>query len=320
MRMLRLGARRPTDDDDVSIAFTQQKKPLSDAEIALLSDEPSTNAEQSSLVMLSGEDDNSMPDQRYVSLRCAPDDGGVIANLVWTGGITLARVLQAHFGANGMRHWRCVELGSGTGVVGIAAAILGAHVLLTDLKVALPYLRLNLATNLRPNELKNCAPLEYAWGEPPDALRAHALLGGHAPDAIFCGDLLYFTHLVQPLCSSLIALAGQRTIVLCLAVLRPGTAISSHYEFFATLARGGFTLRRMQLDQRDRYLVLASREPCFVHQRRPNALMRRQLWTGPRGRQQRQRRHLLQAPNVTSFDVDEFMDMLGPGPTYQVLQ
>ncbi|KAJ9533804.1 hypothetical protein QJQ45_026888 [Haematococcus lacustris] len=51
--------------------------------------------------------------------------------LVWSAGIRLASHLQANR-ADLLRGARVLELGSGTGIVGITCAALGAHVLLTD--------------------------------------------------------------------------------------------------------------------------------------------------------------------------------------------
>jgi hypothetical protein len=63
---------------------------------------------------------------------------GLTGNIIWACGIELARHL-ARGGAEPirLRGARVLELGCGTGVVGLAAAALGAHVTLTDLPEAL---------------------------------------------------------------------------------------------------------------------------------------------------------------------------------------
>eukprot|EP00747_Dinoflagellata_sp_TGD_P169455 gnl/TRDRNA2_/TRDRNA2_198450_c0_seq1.p1 gnl/TRDRNA2_/TRDRNA2_198450_c0~~gnl/TRDRNA2_/TRDRNA2_198450_c0_seq1.p1 ORF type:complete len:302 (+),score=40.78 gnl/TRDRNA2_/TRDRNA2_198450_c0_seq1:52-957(+) len=79
----------------------------------------------------------------HESLETSRDlTGGV----VWRGGELLAswlpRLLPDWFGI------RVLEIGSGTGVLGLGAALLGADVLLTDLPEAVPLLQRNVARNL----------------------------------------------------------------------------------------------------------------------------------------------------------------------------
>ena len=90
---------------------------------------------------------------------------------------------------------RCIELGSGVGVGGLAAAALGGGrlaVVLTDLPEATALLRLNARANdgaLTPPP--RVAPL--AWGD-ADAARAvldDAFGVGAAPDLVLCSDVVY---------------------------------------------------------------------------------------------------------------------------------
>lgn len=66
--------------------------------------------------------------------------GGV----VWSGGEELARLLPLLGDLHGRR---LVDLGSGTGVAGLAAALCGADVILTDLPLAIPLLERNVTRN-----------------------------------------------------------------------------------------------------------------------------------------------------------------------------
>lgn len=66
--------------------------------------------------------------------------------LVWRAGEILARALVQH--PLDFAGQRVLELGSGTGVAGLGAAMCGSDVLLTDLPEALPLLERNLARNL----------------------------------------------------------------------------------------------------------------------------------------------------------------------------
>ncbi len=56
-----------------------------------------------------------------------------------------------------------LELGSGTGVVGLSAALLGAHIAMTDLPEALPALAANLERNRAAILAAGGAAAAYAW-------------------------------------------------------------------------------------------------------------------------------------------------------------
>eukprot|EP00929_Paragymnodinium_shiwhaense_P040912 TRINITY_DN21289_c0_g1_i3.p1 TRINITY_DN21289_c0_g1~~TRINITY_DN21289_c0_g1_i3.p1 ORF type:complete len:297 (+),score=63.84 TRINITY_DN21289_c0_g1_i3:62-952(+) len=78
----------------------------------------------------------------HESARAGSDlTGGV----VWSGGELLAQILPR---LSGLRGKRVLDLGSGTGVAGLAAAACGANVKLTDLPAAMPLLERNVARNL----------------------------------------------------------------------------------------------------------------------------------------------------------------------------
>ena len=82
---------------------------------------------------------------------------------------------------------KIVEVGSGTGVVGIAAAMLGCKITVTDLPHVMPQIEENVEKNLgaEPHLFQRvtCAPL--AWGN-----SEHSLALGKA-DLVLCSDCLY---------------------------------------------------------------------------------------------------------------------------------
>ncbi|CAJ1453879.1 unnamed protein product, partial [Effrenium voratum] len=85
------------------------------------------------------------------------DESGVC---VWDSALCLGEMLikrQLEFGPT------VLELGAGTGYVGLVAAALGGRVLLTDRAVLVPLLK----ANIESNHLQDCAnALELEWGTP----------------------------------------------------------------------------------------------------------------------------------------------------------
>ncbi|CAK0754517.1 hypothetical protein CVIRNUC_002304 [Coccomyxa viridis] len=64
--------------------------------------------------------------------------------VVWESGLALAEYLSQHCGRQWLHGRNCIELGAGTGIVGICAALLGAKVTLTDTASCLPLLKQNV--------------------------------------------------------------------------------------------------------------------------------------------------------------------------------
>lgn len=93
---------------------------------------------------------------------------------LWDASVVLAH--HIHSLAHALRGARVVELGAGTGLPGLAAARLGAHVVLTDRARALPLLRRNAECNALDVQVQE---LEWgsAWGGEAEALLFQLVLG-----------------------------------------------------------------------------------------------------------------------------------------------
>ncbi|XP_077233338.1 uncharacterized protein LOC143875612 [Tasmannia lanceolata] len=98
---------------------------------------------------------------------------------------------------------RILELGSGTGLVGIAASsILGAHATLTDLPHVLPNLQFNIQAN-NANANVHC----LRWGHPEDV---ESILQQFPQfHLILASDVVYHQHLFDPLLRTLSSLLQQ---------------------------------------------------------------------------------------------------------------
>jgi 2-polyprenyl-3-methyl-5-hydroxy-6-metoxy-1,4-benzoquinol methylase len=94
---------------------------------------------------------------------------------------------------------RVLELGAGTGMVGIASAFLGAHVTITDLPHVLPNLLFNATANeesLRATGLGGCVCVKaLRWGEEKDARD----VGHRNFDLVLASDVVYHENLFDPL-------------------------------------------------------------------------------------------------------------------------
>jgi predicted nicotinamide N-methyase len=162
----------------------------------------------------------------------ASADGLCTASTVWDAGIILAAhvVSEATTAAacaseqrepqGGAPHKRCLDLGSGTGIVGLAAASSGAysHVVLSDLPSVLPLLEENAQANAKALSGTHVVSLALAW-DADAALRDAARV--HGPfDVITGGDLLYRPAVVGPLLGALRALVCGHTVVILAASLQ----------------------------------------------------------------------------------------------------
>lgn len=145
---------------------------------------------------------------------------------VWTAGIQLAKHLE--HGYSDLRGQTVLELGTGTGLVGLVAAALGAHAVLTDMPVCLDFVRQNVDANAAviaanassspssssssPSSCGRVTVAELTWGETPvaDFLARHC---GGPPSLIVGSDLVYERALASLLLSVLLELmpAGSDT-------------------------------------------------------------------------------------------------------------
>ncbi|XP_075498442.1 uncharacterized protein LOC142536915 [Primulina tabacum] len=115
---------------------------------------------------------------------------------------------------------RILELGSGTGVVGIAAAaLLRASVTITDLPHVLP--------NMRYNTDANAGILDLCGGDVNSASLSWGNIGemeaiGREYDVILASDVVYHDHLYEPLIQTLkfYLLGSEKEMVFLMAHLK----------------------------------------------------------------------------------------------------
>jgi predicted nicotinamide N-methyase len=123
-----------------------------------------------------------------ISVDASPGCGGI----VWPAGEVLSRYLIRRGRFNGKV---ILELGSGTGLVGLVAGLLGAQVYITDQSPLLDIMQKNVVINGLEDRV---SVLELNWGDPLPAVLPARI------DMILAADCVYFEPafplLVQTLC------------------------------------------------------------------------------------------------------------------------
>lgn len=178
--------------------------------------------------------------QSTVAIRQLPSEG--LSFQLWPAATALVSLLDNHridptnsplsATLSGGRPLRILELGSGTGIVGIvAAATLGGNVTITDLPHVVPNLRFNADAN------------KGVVGPTGGAVSVASLRWGHADDVavigrefdvILASDVVYHDHLYEPLLETLrlmMLIGSERSkMVFVMAHLRRWKKESSFFK------------------------------------------------------------------------------------------
>ena len=142
---------------------------------------------------------------------------------VWRGGERLVELLQSR--RELVAGKRIVELGSGTGVAGLASAALGAaRVVLTDLAENLPLLQRNAARNGL-----DVSVAAFDWLTPTTL--------GERFDVVLAADCVFWPELFEPLLNAIEAVARPDGTVLVAVTHRLGRTDA----FLEKLRRRGWT-------------------------------------------------------------------------------
>ncbi|KAM4624886.1 protein N-lysine methyltransferase METTL21D [Polymixia lowei] len=179
--------------------------------------------------------------------QCYKGDVGCV---VWDAAIVLSKYLetkQLYDPASGVNTWAnryVLELGAGTGVVGLMAATLGAQVTVTDLEDLQTLLKVNIQENQAIIGSGSINAKVLKWGEdvsdflPP-------------PDYVLMADCIYYEQAVVPLVESLKQLAGPNTLVICCYEQRTvGINPKVERQFFELLQQD-FKWEEVPLDKQD---------------------------------------------------------------------
>lgn len=133
-------------------------------------------------------------------VREVPNTGAGTGLNIWDGAAVLTKYLE-HSGLD-LSDKRVLEVGAGTGLVGIAASVLGAGcVLLTDLEYTLNNTAANVAAN-EPSLRGRVHTAELDWFRPASAGSPVAALA-QRPHYILGADVVWIDSLIEPLVKTL---------------------------------------------------------------------------------------------------------------------
>ncbi|KAM8721868.1 protein N-lysine methyltransferase METTL21A [Acanthopagrus schlegelii] len=135
-----------------------------------------------------------------------------VAAVVWDAAVVMCMYLEV--GKVEVKGRQVIELGAGTGLVGIVAALLGARVTITDRQPALDFLSANVKANLPPDSQGSVVVSELTWGEGLERYPA----GGF--DVVLGADIVYLEDTFVPLLRTLEHLCSDSTVVLLACKIR----------------------------------------------------------------------------------------------------
>ncbi|KAJ6846214.1 protein N-lysine methyltransferase METTL21A [Iris pallida] len=168
---------------------------------------------------------------------------GVTGAVMWDSGLVLAKFLEhsADAAALSLPGKRAVELGAGCGLVGCVAALLGAHVVLTDLPDRLRLLRKNVHSNLGGQVRGSARVEELTWGDDVDP----DLVAPSHPDLVLGSDVVYSEAAVPDLLCTMKALSREHTTIFLSGELRNEAVL----EYFLEAAMEDFLVGHVDQEQ-----------------------------------------------------------------------
>ncbi|KAL3891239.1 hypothetical protein ACJMK2_003502 [Sinanodonta woodiana] len=169
---------------------------------------------------------------------------GDVGCVVWDAAIVLSKYLETDDfdGGKLLKGLKVIELGSGTGAVGLMAGSYGADVTMTDLPEFIPLIQLNIDTNKHLFVTKVTAAA-LPWGRLQDI--------EENCDIILLADCIYYEDSLEPLVNTIDQLCSDRTTVYCSYEERSiGNNPEVERKFFK-LVRQKFDVEEIPQDRHD---------------------------------------------------------------------
>ncbi|XP_072033735.1 protein N-lysine methyltransferase METTL21A-like [Amphiura filiformis] len=187
------------------------------------------------------------------------EDIGVAA-VVWDAAVVLAEYLEKNSEEFSLQGKRVVELGAGTGLVSMVAALLGAKVIATDRKLALQFLQENIQDNfpcikdengLCEQDDKRISVKELDWGQ--NHKQFHPIF-----DYIVGADIVYIEETFEHLLETMLHLtsSSRKSRILLSCRIR-----YERDERFLKMMRSHFVVKEIHHDdKRDIKIYVGDRE------------------------------------------------------------
>ncbi|KAK8944216.1 hypothetical protein KSP39_PZI008339 [Platanthera zijinensis] len=154
---------------------------------------------------------------------------GVTGAVMWDSGVVLAKFIEHAVDSKRLllKGKKVVELGSGCGLIGCVAAILGASVILTDLHDRLKLLKKNVDANVgnQGNVRGSARVMELTWGDDLGPVFLNPL-----PDFVIGSDVIYSEDAVRDLIQTLRQLSGTHTTIFLAGELRNDAVLECFLE------------------------------------------------------------------------------------------
>ncbi|XP_007948251.1 EEF1A lysine methyltransferase 3 [Orycteropus afer afer] len=158
-----------------------------------------------------------------------------VAARVWDAALSLCRYFENQ--NVDFRGKKVIELGAGTGIVGILAALQGGNVTITDLPLALEQIQGNVQANVPAGgQAQVCA---LSWG-----IDQHVFPGDY--DLVLGADIVYLEHTFPLLLGTLQHLCGPHGTIYLASKMREEHGTES---FFQHLLPQHFQLELVQRDE-----------------------------------------------------------------------
>ncbi|XP_052595639.1 protein N-lysine methyltransferase METTL21D isoform X1 [Peromyscus californicus insignis] len=235
-------------------------------------------------------------------LRLQQYGSGGVGCVVWDAAIVLSKYLETPAfsggGAHALSRRSVLELGSGTGAVGLMAATLGADVVVTDLEELQDLLKMNISMN-KHLVTGSVQAKVLKWGEELEDVTS--------PDYILMADCIYYEESLEPLLKTLKDLSGSETCIICCYEQRTMGKNPEIEKKYFELLQLDFDFEEIPLDKHDEeyrsediHIIYIKRKKSVraftvVHTQRSHQLI---LVCGLRNCRHETLFHLTHAPNI----------------------
>jgi len=162
---------------------------------------------------------------RLVTIREDWAGSSGLGGSIWDSAVIISNFIDSRqrFPEGDFKGKKVLELGSGCGLVGIYAAILGANVYFTDMNIVFDQLQLNIDNNLSIEERKNIEVEELVWGT-----KGHLEKPWPQFDYMFAAECLYHEDTVIPFLETTYQLANNNTIIYLSGIIGERTITLFH--------------------------------------------------------------------------------------------